>query len=75
MAASRRRVRLPTTAIEGGPAASAAAVTPAGILSLFRSSGTATAAVRPATAAPLTTVAQGEVCVAALPFLNKAARV
>jgi hypothetical protein len=43
-------------------------------LSLRRNSGTATAAAKPATAAPLTRGAQGEFRVAA-PFLNKAARV
>jgi hypothetical protein len=44
-------------------------------LSLLRKSGIATAAARPATAAPFTTGAHGEVLFGALPFLNKAARV
>src|SRR5215210_5352879 len=54
MPASRRRVRRPTTARAGGPTARAVAVTAAGIFSLRRSSGTATAETKPAIAVPLT---------------------
>ena len=55
--------------------ARATAVAAAGILSRLRTSGTATAAARPATAAPFTSDAQRALRVAAVPFLNKAARV
>ena len=75
MPASRSLVRGRSTARAGGPEASAAVVTAAGIRLRFRISGTAKAAVRAAAAAPFTSGPQGDDRLGALPLAGKGARV
>jgi hypothetical protein len=73
--ASRSLVRGLRTASAGGPAASAAVVTAAGIRFRLRTNGTTNAAARAAAAAPFTSGRQGDDRLGALPLLGKGARV